>query len=310
MRVALFPLLAGLCAAGVIPRQATNCTNPEKRVEWRQMTADNQQQYVASVLCLKTKSSRIGLSTSLYDDFPYVHVQLDAQIHYVAQFLPWHRFFVQIYEETLRDCGYMGPMAYWDWTLDSADMPASTIWDPVTGFGGDGNSSVLDGYYKCVTDGPFKDLHPSYLAGNLREHCLARAFNNGTAEPGNMFNVQYTPERVAEIHAHANFPSFHNDLETGPHGAIHSAVGGDLFPSSSPNEPLFFLHHVQIDRLWWLWQQENPQVRNAEFAGNKTQARDSPAASVDDVMPYRGLAPDITVSQALTTENSLMCYNY
>jgi tyrosinase len=59
--------------------QSKTCTNPTKRVEWRQMSSTDQQSYLNSVLCLKTKPSRINLTTSLYDDFSYVHFNLSKQ---------------------------------------------------------------------------------------------------------------------------------------------------------------------------------------------------------------------------------------
>jgi hypothetical protein len=58
----------------------SKCTAPVKRVEWRQMRPADQQSYLDSVLCLKTKPSRIGLNSStLYDDFAYVHFNLSKQ---------------------------------------------------------------------------------------------------------------------------------------------------------------------------------------------------------------------------------------
>jgi tyrosinase len=42
----------------------------------------------------------------------------------------------------------------------------------------------------------------------------------------------------------------------GVHGGGHYAIGG--YPASdvffSPNEPVFFLHHGNIDRVYWIWQ--------------------------------------------------------
>lgn len=32
--------------------------------------------------------------------------------------------------------------------------------------------------------------------------------------------------------------------------AVHSIIFGDMGPASSPNEPLFFLHHGNVDRAW------------------------------------------------------------
>lgn len=138
MRFSSFILPIGLSAAAVVPRQTENtCKDPVKRVEWRTLGAEVQKQYIDAVLCLKTKPSTLGLSTSRYDDFPYVHTHLDKSsmrlspppsnlhcavlqlhrltrttptVHFVAMFLPWHRLFVQIYEDSLRDCDYTGPM--------------------------------------------------------------------------------------------------------------------------------------------------------------------------------------------------------
>jgi hypothetical protein len=31
---------------------------------------------------------------------------------------------------------------------------------------------------------------------------------------------------------------------------VHSVIFGDMGPATSPNEPLFFLHHANVDRAW------------------------------------------------------------
>ena len=42
------------------------------------------------------------------------------------------------------------------------------------------------------------------------------------------------------------------------HSAGHIFTGADMFESSgSPNDPIFFLHHANVDRLWAAWQQAN-----------------------------------------------------
>ncbi len=35
----------------------------------------------------------------------------------------------------------------------------------------------------------------------------------------------------------------------------------------SPGDPLFYLHHTWLDRLWWLWQAEDPSERLSEVKG-------------------------------------------
>src|SRR6266571_1110573 len=42
---------------------------------------------------------------------------------------------------------------------------------------------------------------------------------------------------------------------------VHSAVGGDMETGSSPSDPLFWLHHANIDRLWAKWQKQHPGVK-------------------------------------------------
>ncbi len=74
-------------------------------------------------------------------------------------------------------------------------------------------------------------------------------------------------------------PSFSNYLEgwyggengeSRLHNRVHDWVGGEwpigqdkfdvgtMERSTSPNDPVFFLHHCNIDRLWALWQQLHP----------------------------------------------------
>lgn len=118
----------------------------------------------------------------------------------------------------------------------------------VGGNGGDKVEKTSDGReWKCLVDGPFKDIRPAYSKGMAAEHCLSRDFFDGDNRPGTMRASGYTPELIAEINNLPDFESFEFKLENVPHGSIHSAVGGqmgDLGPSSSPNGnviPFFFL---------------------------------------------------------------------
>jgi tyrosinase len=43
------------------------------------------------------------------------------------------------------------------------------------------------------------------------------------------------------------------------HNKVHLWVGGSMEPISSPNDPVFFLHHCNVDRLWAYWQLRNPK---------------------------------------------------
>ncbi len=50
--------------------------NPNLRREWRTLRLDERQDFVTAVHCLAHSPSGLGLNTSRYDDFVYVHVML------------------------------------------------------------------------------------------------------------------------------------------------------------------------------------------------------------------------------------------
>jgi len=43
------------------------------------------------------------------------------------------------------------------------------------------------------------------------------------------------------------------------HNRVHVFVGGDMSPSTSPNDPVFYLNHCNVDRIWEAWMQPAPQ---------------------------------------------------
>ena len=117
-------------------------------------------------------------------------------------------------------------------------MKKSPIWDSVNGFGGNGDPAVdgwTDSSRKCLADGPFAGLEASYTMSGYQPHCVTRNWNSGIMLEGPMLNWTYTPAYVAGIRAQTTYPSFHQQLESGPHGALHSAIGGDMSPATSPN---------------------------------------------------------------------------
>ncbi|KAM0205509.1 hypothetical protein ACHAPA_008863 [Fusarium lateritium] len=213
-------------------------------------------------------------------------------------------------------------MPYWDWTLDSKDMSKSPVFskDKARGFGGNGLNGGLvspsrpNPLTMCVLDGSFNNFTVQYYDGASRPHCLNRGFNDGVVPAGKFQGDSYSPQAVAKISdSSKNFTTFATSLENGPHGAIHQAVGGDLVPSTSPNDPLFFLHHTQIDRLWWIWQQKNPKQRNSDYSGIRilpSGATQKKPATLKDSMPMLGLGPDKLVSELMTTLSSLLNYRY
>lgn len=52
-------------------------------------------------------------------------------------------------------------------------------------------------------------------------------------------------------------------LEYRPHNAVHRYIGRDMGnPSRAARDPIFWLHHANIDRLWAKWNEDNDQHQN------------------------------------------------
>jgi Common central domain of tyrosinase len=66
----------------------------------------------------------------------------------------------------------------------------------------------------------------------------------------------------------SDFKTFSDELQDGPHNQVHRWVGGTMATASSPADPLFWLHHAFVDRLWVAWAQEQrpaqPQPPNLD----------------------------------------------
>ncbi|MGC2222539.1 MAG: tyrosinase family protein [Methylocella sp.] len=42
-------------------------------------------------------------------------------------------------------------------------------------------------------------------------------------------------------------------LERTPHNLVHNNIGGWMPSALSPRDPIFFMHHCNIDRIWAVW---------------------------------------------------------
>jgi tyrosinase len=97
------------------------------------------------------------------------------------------------------------------------------------------------------------------------------------------------------------------DVERVPHGSIHVAVGGregwmSAFDTAGL-DPLFWLHHCNIDRLWAVWLRRDP--RNA----NPTEAKWLTAISFE-FHAATGEVVKMTSSQVTDTTAAPFSYKY
>ncbi|KAH8809364.1 putative tyrosinase [Xylogone sp. PMI_703] len=312
---AIASLLLGFLAGNIsqilpTPRIFT-CRNPVVRKEWRVLSYEERQEYYRAVKCLATRPSRLGLNGTVYDDFAWVHTLSSEQTHNSSTFMPWHRAVLNLYEKILvEECSFTGHVPYWDWTLDWADLAHSSIWHPVSGFGGDGapNGTTTVGWGRCVVDGPFKDLRPIYFNGSYHPHCISRGFHHKERK-GYLFGEQCRPEAMGFIMRQEGFVNFVFALESTVHNMIHDGIAGDFTAFTASNDPLFFLHHGQLDRLWWQWQQMDPSRRLYDYSG-LYETGNTVKATLKDTLSLGGLANDVTVGDVMDTQGGFLCYRY
>jgi tyrosinase len=64
-----------------------------------------------------------------------------------------------------------------------------------------------------------------------------------------------TPARITGILALTTYTAFTSDLESRPHNRVHMWVNGTMSNITvSPADPLFWMHHAMLDRIWALWE--------------------------------------------------------
>jgi tyrosinase len=101
-------------------------------------------------------------------------------------------------------------------------------------------------------------------------------------------------------------------------------IGGELGQLAdiyaSPGDPLFYLHHAQVDRLWWKWQKLNLKRRLKEIAGPDTQFAgpydfNHTGIAYENItlsypLQYRGLVDDVEVKDVMNIKAGVLCYDY
>ncbi|KAJ4290793.1 hypothetical protein N0V88_006543 [Collariella sp. IMI 366227] len=114
----------------------TGCTHKNllRRKEWGSLSKKDRLSYIGAVYCLYNNNSFITPPSEVpgvrnrYNDFVSGHLQLTPFVHADGLFLPFHRFYVHLYEKALREeCGYKGAQPYWDWTLSYRDPRQSAV---------------------------------------------------------------------------------------------------------------------------------------------------------------------------------------
>lgn len=187
-------------------------------------------------------------------------------------FLPWHRVMLLLLEANLQrvlgDITFGLP--YWDWAVDG-DLPqAAQVSTPLW------TSDWIGGNGRPVTSGPFRFNPSDATSWRVRIEVgsttgALRSVNRGLSRqvasppPGGSLTLPTTSQvsTALGISVYDSFDwnatsnGFRTYLEggIGPriHDRVHIWVGGDMASAASPNDPVFYLNHCNVDRIWESW---------------------------------------------------------
>ena len=171
------------------------------------------------------------------DGFAYarhrMHGTMSGPLGY-RRFLPWHRAYLIVLERELRRLDQSLSIPYWDWNADAGRL---------VGF------RNLVGLSSGRELGSTPSEEPS-------------------AGRGAWFSDDAQVARL--VSPGGDYYTFSRALEGGPHNGGHVWIGGEMNSMASPRDPAFWFHHAQVDRIWSLWQQNNPGER-AHLAGREAK---------------------------------------
>ncbi len=162
-----------------------------------------------------------------------IHHEMHMQ-HTNARLLPWHRVYLHLFEEALHNYHPDVCVPYWDWTRAE------------------------------------EQHFPDWLIGVLPTvHTPTRTINVIRA-PGSDGGLAAITSGVPSAMAKTSYTTFTAPIN-GIHGSVHIWVGGTMSDASvSPADPVFWLHHANLDRLWWDWynspqgNHENPPLSGSD----------------------------------------------
>lgn len=144
----------------------------------------------------------------------WVNVHLNYCPHGIAYFLAWHRGYLYYLEQQLRIVSGDSTLSVPYWNYYKYPRIPAEFTDPTPG-----NPLYMPragtSVYKALTLSPFG-------SGVWN-------FQRGTTN------------------------AFEPQLESAPHNPVHDLIGGEMAKMTSPRDPIFFLHHSNIDRLWHAW---------------------------------------------------------
>jgi len=205
-----------------------------------------------------------------FTDFRDMHTSVSSpQAHGAPGFLPWHRAYLLDLERELQAIDPSVSLPYWRF-----DRPAPNIFTPEF-FG----VSDLLGTVQFSAANPLQFWRTDGVQGINRRPF----FNTGTAPPGLRTEAQ-------TLALGNQYPAFRT-LEGNPHGSAHTSFGGSISSiHTAARDPLFFLLHCNVDRLWAKWQRQFGRFNPAQVASYDSGPGNPIGHNLPDTMwPWNGI---------------------
>lgn len=256
------------CPRGVQPRK-----------EVRNLSDQEWNDFVKGV-----KAMQAGRGPNTWDRYAKMHVDNQATVHGNSFFFPWHRYYLRQLELEIQKTSPSIMLPYWDWAYDSQAPELSPVFSN-TRFGKNGENG-------CLRSGSFANTQVYYP----NPHCLNRQWDGG-----NRISALYSTDVINRVGTSAanNYDTLRRSIEMNPHGAVHVNIGGDMANMWSPNDPIFYVHHAFVDKIWAMW-----QAKGAGSAYNGVGLNNRPATLNDELPSY----PGVKVSLTMDTKN--LCFYY
>jgi len=214
-----------------------------------------------------------GGGAGRFRDFRDMHVSAATdEGHGDVGFLPWHRAYLLDLERELQAIDPSVALPYWRF-----DQAAPNVF--TREFMGVSNAV---GTVEFTAGHPFNTWRTDGALGISR----SPRFATGSA-PGALLTETQTLA-LGGAAPNADYGGF-TGMELDPHGRAHGRFRGFLrVISSAPRDPLFFMLHANVDRLWAKWQWANKRTDPAEaraFAPSNRVGHRIP----DTMWPWNGV---------------------
>lgn len=189
-----------------------------------------------------------GYYTALWN----MHVAgMEDEAHGFPGFLPWHRAYLIDLERRLQFFDPSVALPYWRFDTAAPKLfNANFLGESKLGMSANPTDESIYRVTFSVNNPLFNwfAYHPTiFRAPRL-------GWNNAADPPSDLI------DEAATLALGTQYAPFRSKMEGNPHGRAHTRWWGDIdFVPTAPRDPLFFLLHCNVDRLWGLWQKAVPE---------------------------------------------------